>query len=47
MITGRIDFGVGHINNFIYAVAGINVRGVEITSCERYDIIRDKWEEMP
>ena len=47
MSIGREAFGVGHINNYIYAVAGVNEDYKSETSMERYDLSTDKWCFMP
>ena len=47
MSIGRCAFGVGHINNFIYAVAGVNSDYEAVTSMERYNLSTEKWCFMP
>jgi hypothetical protein len=44
MLTGRQDFGVARINQYVFAVAGQDTDDEQAaTACTRYDVIADKW----
>ena len=47
MNIGRCGFGVGHINNCIYAIAGCHSDNAPERSCERYDVSANKWSLLP
>ena len=44
MMVSRSSFAICSMNNAIYAVGGLTNNSVFTNSCERYDIINDKWE---
>ena len=46
MRYGRYGHGVATIGKYVYAVAGMNDKGI-VRICERYDIDKDKWTQLP
>ena len=46
MITGRWYHSVCHINNFIYAIGGVDTKDYAVSSCERYSILDNKWRKL-
>lgn len=46
MPSAKQAFGVVCVMNHIYVVGGYDVSGPQQT-CERYDIITDKWDQLP
>jgi hypothetical protein len=47
MRKARFAFGACESRGWIYAIGGITHQDTYIRSCERYDIISNKWEELP
>ena len=46
MVKARGCFSACFLYDFIYAVGGINIIEGVLTSCERYDVNRDIWQEI-
>jgi hypothetical protein len=46
MIKARGCFSACYSYDFIYAVGGMNILEGVLTGCERYDIVRDSWQEI-
>jgi hypothetical protein len=44
-LRGKQAFGVCALGNHIYVVGGF--AGGPVSTCERYDILLDKWELLP
>lgn len=47
MRKARYAFGVCNMNHHLYAIGGCVQNNQSTRSCERYDIINDRWEELP
>jgi len=47
MDTGRYWVGVANLGHRIYAIGGLDKNWDNILSCERYDILLNKWCDMP
>ena len=46
MIKGRGCFSTCYLHEFIYACGGINIIEGVLSGCERYDLVRDTWQEV-
>jgi hypothetical protein len=46
MIKARGCFSACYMHDFMYAVGGMNIIEGVLTGCERYDIIKDMWQEI-
>lgn len=46
MVKARGCFSAAYLYDFIYAVGGVNIVEGVLTSCERYDTLKDTWQEI-
>jgi hypothetical protein len=46
MVKARGCFSACFLYDFVYAVGGVNIIEGVLTSCERYDTIKDQWQEI-
>lgn len=46
MVKARGCFSACYLYGFIYAVGGINIIEGVLTACERYDVLKDTWQEI-
>jgi hypothetical protein len=45
---GRYAFAICCIESYIYVLGGFNLeKHMNTNECERYDILKDKWEVLP
>jgi hypothetical protein len=46
MVKARGCFSATYLHDFIYAVGGMNIVEGVLTGCERYDVVKDFWQEI-
>ena len=46
MVKARGCFSACYIHDFIYVAGGCNIIEGVLTACERYDVHKDRWQEI-
>lgn len=46
MVKARGCFSACYIHDFLYVAGGCNIIEGVLTACERYDVVKDRWQEI-